>query len=156
MRITIEAASRDQLKHFCTLQGLEFDGRSGDNKLRALIVQSGYERDWIEVPDDLAAAEIVEVAADEPERANQPKMVELTISVQTGETGDVTLGHDGKIMRVPRGRRVKIPYRYYQVLEDAVQFVYEETARGADLSEHALRDPIPVYSYPFTVHRFID
>jgi hypothetical protein len=77
--------------------------------------------------------------------------VRLIIHTQEGDGGDkpIELGCNGKFMKVPRGAEVELPYRFYEVLNNAVRYQYENAAGDKGL------DPTPrrVHQHPFSILR---
>jgi hypothetical protein len=86
-----------------------------------------------------------------PHFSTDPK-VELTVN-KTSETyrsKDVTVGVNGDVFRLQRGQRVRVPYRLYLALRDAVEMQAIET--GEERNGIPVRDWQEVQSYPFQVH----
>lgn len=136
-QIPIAEATRADLVAHCTAHGLEFDGRTGESKLRALIAASGWDKDWIQGED--APAEPAQ-----PAKTVQGDRVRIIIHDPMGEGGNVKLSHNGRMILVPRGEEVEIDKKYLTVLKHAKQQVYAEGVDG-------LPEPREAYAYPFSV-----
>lgn len=136
MQVKINEATATQLADFATVHiGIpDVSFRTGADKLRALIAQSGYEKDFITV-EKVDANEITagapRVAA--PGAPTTRRMVSITINEQ--DTPGSTEGREpvpvqvnGSLMYVPRGRMVSIPYEYFHVLQNAKFRQYDAPA----------------------------
>jgi hypothetical protein len=73
-------------------------------------------------------------------------VVELTLMEQEGPAGKrpVFVSVNGKAMLIPRSKRVQVPYRYYDVLRNAVRSEVLHVTRGATTEE--LHNDVPEYN----------
>ena len=163
--IALAAASRAQLEHYArNVLNIVFSANWKDDTLRARIMDAGGA-DMIpaEMPDPLAAPVSHSAAhpVAHPVTRSAPEgdgdgasvsHVELTIHREKGEQDRVPLYCNGTRFDVPRGKKVVIPIRFYQILENAKK---TEFSRGDAVNEAAIGEASDVYRFPFSVHRMI-
>ncbi len=118
--------------------------------LRARI-ETAWNKDHITLP---------EVEAEVPQKGSAPfpvteaqqpdkRMVRINIAISedAGGSDAVPVGVEGKVMLIPRGKDVDIPYPYYEVLSHAIMHKYDPSEDGLGMN------PVPreVPTYPFQV-----
>lgn len=82
-----------------------------------------------------------------PDTGAFDSLVTLTIPPVKGETSrPVKVGCNGKAMTLPRGRRISIPFRYYECLLHAVRKEYAPHPEG-----HGLMPAVLVLAHSFNV-----
>ena len=149
--VKIAEATHDQLLKFAreTL-GFNSPPNIGRETLIARI-SVAWNKDHITVAQ--AAAEVSQAGqAPLPQTAEQQApekpMVRINIHIteEAGGNEAVPVGVNGRIMLIPRGKDVDIPYTYYEVLKHAVMNKYDPMPDGG-------MNPVPreVPTYPFQV-----
>jgi len=131
----------------------------GKEKIVAMIRQAGYEKDEIEIQEKPTTSEV-----GSPIKAMQAlgggrggildqnsktdKRVKIVIAVQDtpGGADPVDLSVNGVAMRIPRGVECLIPYRYFEVLQNAKQEIAEVDGNGVIIGWRS------AHTYPFNVH----
>jgi hypothetical protein len=150
-RIPIDSASAAQLAAFAALNlGLDVQSGSSANKLRGQINAAGYDKDFIEIDTDEAAASAPRAKAqafNDYAAGTRPTKVRLIIQSQPGPGGDepVFVSVNGSAMYIPRGKEAEIPYRYYEALNNARSVTHENDDR------EGLKNAREVPVYPFSV-----
>ena len=123
-----------------------------DTKRDTLIAKIGaaWVKDYILVPE--AEAEVSQAGqAPQPQTAEQQEpdreMVRIHIHTteEAGGNEPVSVGVNGKVMRIPRGEDVDIPYTYYEVLKHAIAKKYDPLPDGG------MSEAREVPMYPFQV-----
>lgn len=172
MQIDITKASSKQLAAFGEAKGLTVNYRLGPEKLIEALRVAGWTEDYIDV-DTVenasasgqqttveAAAKVEVFTKARPERVaygvndNFPQTgiydSEVTLIIApSGEKGGekpVKVAVNGVAMLVPRNKRVKLPFRYYEALLHAVRMQYDPSPDGVGLEPAR-----PVSAYPFQV-----
>jgi hypothetical protein len=156
--IAIEQATVRQLRDFATLHlGLEVSPASNRARILALIEQAGYAKETITLaPDDepvvSGAATFLSPAqarakmpgSDVDTAARDERMIEIIVPFQSEPGGKepIRLGVNGRAMLVPRAKRVKIRYPYFEVLARAQKEVFEQDAQHQMTSTF-----VPIYPY---------
>lgn len=155
-RIPLEEATFEQLHAYATtILGIEVKKGTNGPQLRSKIEATGTKE--IILPD--APEQPSHEGAPPPRVGVKPKQiadvrkgeptVELTINEQSGAGGKraIPVGVNGVMILLPRAERIKIAYRYYVALNNAIKTLYETDQETGDVID---RD---VPSYPFQVHR---
>lgn len=162
MRILWQQATFEQVKAFALIQNIPHDGRTSENTLRARIEAAmGEAPEEIELPDAGPSPAAVPLAGLVPGKRiiadeENARFADVQISAIGGDKDHVLLAPEGRMMRVPRGRRVTIPIEHYRALNDAVQDLYAEYSGVIDPTQESqgLGEPSQSHSYPFTVFGF--
>lgn len=152
-KIPIGEATEAQLRSFATdTLGIDIKATAKFATVRARVEQA-WDKPEITVmesePDDAKiASQASPQAVTDEQQAPEEGMVRLVVGVteQAGGNDPVELGVNGKIMLVPRGIEVEIPYPYFEVLKHAVQDKYDPLPDGGMKPE-----PRKVPLYPFQV-----
>ncbi len=154
-RIKIADATPAQLREFGTnTLGLELHGRETAAMMAAKFAEVGYNVDDI----GLQEATVVpsggpngDVAFNTRIRGDGVKEILINIHVQDKDGGDepVPVGVNGKLMLIERGVPSWVPESYVGVLNNAVEYVYEEYQGGTG-NLGGLSKPREVLSYPFS------
>lgn len=149
-RVSIEEATAAQLRDFATITfGLELKGSENKPTMLGKLETVGYGLDDIPVMGDLTPGP-APVSSDGkvPTIKNDKGEECYKILIQRdGEAGGdepVPVGVNGVLMYIPRGEPVLVPVAYVEVLNNAVQFIYEPTENG-------LKAPRQVTSYPHSL-----
>lgn len=143
--ILISAATATQLASFASINlGLPADYREGTATLVAKIRATGYDKDSIEVEDDSGTVAPKSAVAAQPAEKDKVTVL-ISASEAPGGSDDVFAAVNGSGMLIPRGKPVSIPYRYYEVLKNAVSTVYDPLPNGG------MSEPRQVPQYPFSV-----
>lgn len=174
-RVSIDEAELSELRWFAehrsALPAHALQADVGAEKLRAMI-RTVFEGEDIEVPTDLpptpsgVVLDAVPLAQAVPgttkaraargkglvdkTSSGDPKVV-IHIPKQTGPGGErhVPVSVNGRLMLIPRGKNVEVPYRYYEALLNAMETRFEEIpAKGDKPAELKTTD---VLAYPFHV-----
>ncbi|KKK79022.1 hypothetical protein LCGC14_2837670 [marine sediment metagenome] len=150
-QVKIAEATHDQLLKFAreTL-GFNSPPNIGRETLVARI-SVAWTKDYITVAE--AAAEVSQ-AGPQPlpqtaeQEAPEKPMVRINIHIteEAGGNEAVPVGVNGRIMLIPRGKDVDIPYTYYEVLKHAVMKKYDPMPDGG-----MNLVPREVPTYPFQV-----
>ena len=151
-KIPISEATVEQLRVFSAgTLGIEIKASASVEKARAQVLKA-WDKPDIPVPE--SEDESVQAAGTAPEPVTHAQkkperpMVRLTIGVteDAGGADPIELGVNGRIMRVPRGEQVEIPFSYFEVLCHAVQDKYDALPDGG-------MNPVPrkVPLHPFQV-----
>lgn len=153
-KIPIGEATEAQLRLFArdTL-GIDIKATAKFATVRARVEQA-WDKPEITIPDSEpeSTKEVPSQAAPNPVTEEQQKpakdMVRLVIGVteEAGGNSPVEVGVNGKVMLIPRGKEVEIPYSYFEVLKHAVTFKYDPLPDGGMAPE-----PRKVPLYPFQV-----
>lgn len=165
MQVKINDATRDQLLYFMqvrlSLKNLR--PNSGIDTLKAKIKEVWAE-DFIEVEDHAPKGGNAGPQKDRGHYAAQPTgkvdplrfgildpMVNIKIHADKAKGGDrnVACHLNGVEYFIPRNRNVDIPYRYFQVLEEAVGDIHD----GWDDKQRMNSDSRETQSYTYTVNR---
>ncbi len=154
-RIKIADATPAQLREFgANTLGLELHGRETGAMMAAKFAEVGYNVDDI----GLQAPAVVpsggpngEVAFNTRVRADGVKEILINIHVQDKAGGDekVKVGVNGRLMLIERGVQSWVPESYVEVLNNAVEYVYDEYQGGSG-NLGGLGKPRKVLSYPFS------
>lgn len=154
-RIKIADATPAQLREFgANTLGLELHGRETGAIMAAKFAEVGYNVDDI----GLQTPAVVpsggpngEAAFNTRDRADGVKEVRIVIHTQDKPGGEdpVQVGVNGKLMLIPRGEPQWVPESYVEVLNHAVEYVYDEYKGGPD-NLGGLNKPREVKSYPFS------
>lgn len=155
-RITVKLAeaSTAQIREYATISmGLEIHGNAGKNAILAKMQEAGFDRDEIQVwPSHDQKAEKAKQStaelAHEDETGRKFYRVLIAEQDKPGGAEPVAVSVNGKAMFIPRGEPVNVPAEYFEVLQNAVEFIYPEFD-GSDLG--GLKAPRKVQSYPFSV-----
>lgn len=153
-QIALAAASRAQLEHYArNVLNIVFSATCKDDTLRAKILDAGGA-DMIsaEIPNAPLRAPAAKRVLESRDNELPVTHVELTIHREKGEQDRVPLYCNGVRFDVPRGKKVVVPFRYFQILENAKK---TEFARGDDVNEAAIGEPADVFRFPFSVHRMV-
>ena len=162
--IPLEEATHNQLKWFATaILGIaDLTGKENGVTLKAKIKQA-WDKDSIFVmePDPKYG--------DNPDSTGNPRnatmmefpsgtgkmreCVRINIPIMDpklhpGGDEDVKVSVNGTAMLIPRGQDVVVPVEYVEVLEHAVQFVYDEYDENSDMMG-GLKAPRLVHNYQF-------
>lgn len=133
----------------------DLHGRETLVQLQAKLIQVGYNFKFITVPFEYAASIPDAVRASDPERerVNADGTKSFRIIVQTSDKvgGDrpVPVGVNGRIMLIPRGTPVWVPEPYVSVLQNAVEYSYDEYDANTNMFG-GLTNQKAVPSYPFS------
>jgi hypothetical protein len=143
-QVKIDAASIKQLRDFATLNlGIDIPPTANRARVLALMEQAAYTKDYILVDPteeavtaaralvasvSPAAARAKMPGSDEATKARDERMIEIIIPIQAEPGGKepVRLGVNGRAMLVPRAKRVKIRYPYFEVLARAQKKVGDQ------------------------------
>ena len=150
-KIIIADASDEQLRTFGrNTLGLTLPPNCKIETLRAKVA-AAWDKDYLlepeaeDVPKQNGSAP---VPITDAQAAPNPEKVRIHINVTEEASGDqpVQVGVNGKIMLIPRGEDVEIPYPYYEVLKHAISHKYDALPGGGI-------NPVPreVPLYPFQV-----
>ncbi len=155
-RIKIADATPAQLREFGTNSlGLELHGRETTAMMTAKFAAVGYN------VDDIGLQEATVVPSGGPNgdvafnirdvRADGIKEIRILIHTQDKPGGEdpVQVGVNGKLMLIPRGEPQWVPESYVGVLNNAVEYVYDEYQGGTG-NLGGLSKPREVKSYPFS------
>lgn len=148
IEVQIDDASGPQLRQYARDNlGVEFDQFTPVETMRAQVRNAIAPKTAFLIAAPDAPLPPKPKAKAEAEGAELPEMVTVIIAATEEPGGDeaVPVGVNGKAMLIPRGEPSKIPYRYYEVLENAKEWVYPQ------LKDGGLGQPRAVYSYPFQV-----
>jgi hypothetical protein len=155
MKIQIDSATVEQLRAFCDVQGLEYDGRLGAPGLRALIRQAMPDLAEIDAPE----AEAPRVHAPKAAGAPAGEKTHFKIMIQEQDPqfvpgGDqpVWVGCNGDGMFIPRGIICEVPMKYRDCILNAKQVVYRQAVDEQGMPA-GIAEPREVYSYP---HQMFD
>ncbi len=166
-KIKIAEADYETLSNYCrdTL-GIEVKAKTPLPALRAKVSTATGGNTEITIFEGEDISPVIKAAAAQQAeaiipRANQgkpdplkydsdeepPERVEVQIHVQDrpGGSEPVQIGVNGKLMLVPRNKRVSIPWAYFEVLSKAVETRYDP------LPEGGLSEPRYVHRYPYTL-----
>lgn len=138
-KIPLSDASKAELQSHCDMHGLAYDGRLSEGSLRSLIAQSGWEKDYIEVPDEGAPA---------PKAASHASgggVITIVIPKTETDTNDVFLSCNEESWMVRRGVPAQIPLRAYESLKNSSR------SQAVTDSEGQIIDWITVPGYPHSV-----
>ena len=160
-RIKIASADVETLRNYLqTVLGVEPKPNATVEQLRAKISSAVGGRTTITVfegdeTQEAATAEVIvpRSNAGKPDPLQDllpdehPERVRLQIHVQEkpGGSEPVQVGVNGKVMLIPRGKEVEIPWTYYEVLCKAVETHYDPLPDGG------LSEPRFVPRYPHTL-----
>lgn len=168
--VAIASASHAQLYYFAsTVLGLDVGPQTNNHNLRAKIEQAKPGCVTIQAPPEEAGPTAVEVhsaaadSLDPPEAPAGPMgmhhrydpQVELTVM----STADplrakiVTLISQGQSIMMKRGVPLRIPYRFYLCLRDAVEKVARDTDEIHPQTGLPIREFVDQHSYPYQVLR---
>lgn len=154
--IKLKDATDAQLREFATAHlGMSFGADDKTGTIRAAI-SAAWGKDEIPVAEE--GPETAKPSAKKAQRTagaapeGKPKKVRLIVNATDDDGGDeaIQLGVNGKLMLVPRGEEVEIPYPYYEVLQNAITHRYEQLRDGGI-------NPVPrkVPLYPYQVLGYI-
>lgn len=147
--IKLSAATQAQLREFAEAYlGMTFPDDEKTEAIRAKIA-AAWSKPEIPIGDEPEPAPKAEAKPKAAAKAEgKPKKVRLIVHGSDDEDGNepIQLGVNGKVMLVPRGEEVEIPYAYFEVLKNAVTHRYEPLRDGGI-------NPVPrkVQLYPFQV-----
>ena len=154
-RIKIADATPAQLREFgANTLGLELHGRETAQMMLGKFAEVGYNVDDIA----LQAPTVVpsggpngDVAFNTRVRADGVKEILINIHIQDKAGGDekVKVGVNGKLMLIERGVPSWVPESYVEVLDHAVEDVYDEYQGGTG-NLGGLGKARKVLSYPFS------
>ncbi len=149
-RVSIEQASAGDLRAFASITfGLELNGTENKLTMISKLKTVGYDLDDIPLIGDLTPGP-APVSSDGkmPTIKNDKgeECCKILIQVEDKDGGDepVPVGVNGVLMYIPRGEPVLVPVAYVEVLNNAVQLIYEPTESG-------LKAPRQVTSYPHSL-----
>lgn len=147
--VPLAEAENDQLKDFAaTILGLEFDGRTGSQAMRAKIREAGWTKDTIPVLAQSAPRQDTKPSgAKQAFEKNGRPFYRIMIPNEEKPGGEepVMVSVNGRAMYIPRGEPQEVPAEYVEVLENAQSLVYEQYTGG----KGGLGKPRIVQSYPF-------
>jgi hypothetical protein len=154
-RLPIDEADASQLQAFATVHlGLELGGRENRPTLRSKIAEAGWDKDFIVVEEASAGASVPTGSGHYTNTRpsdKHPGEVDVKIMVHTSTAADgeqpVFVSVNGSAMLIPRGEPSWVPQRYVEVLEHAVEQVYDASPDGG---RGGLPAPRAVPSYPFS------
>jgi len=118
-------------------------------------ITSAWEHDYIlvapVVDETMAARRSTKNAIADETPDNHPEKVMLNIQIMDEPGGDrpVEVAVNGRAMLVPRGKDVEVPWPYYLVLRDAVQYFYDPMPVGDGQSGGINPIARKVLRYPF-------
>lgn len=142
-------AKTEDLLHFAQMSlGLDVTESTPRADLIAKIAATGAKTVPVSETEPSQAAAPAKAAAKTAPNG-KPKTVTVVIAKQTNVPGgdeDVPLGVNMKFMLVRRGIPQELPLPYFEVLEKAVQDIYEPLENGGISSV-----PNKVPLYPYTV-----
>lgn len=165
MKLSIEEATKAQLVQFAgDYLGIELSIADKKETMLAKIKTAWAKPeimvDDVEVDDDVSETQAQRAEAAPPPPATQeqktleeskanPKTVTIMIQTEKGPGGEagVPVGVNGKVMLIPRGKNVEVPYSYYEVLLHAERLEYEMDESGNHMN------PIPRKIPAYPMHR---
>lgn len=152
IKIPVGEATAAQLREHATLRmGLEIDGRASANTILAKMREAGFDGEEITVllPDAPTVPRVDPEEVGNRKTVNGRKFRRINIPRQDIPGGEepVPVGVNGRVMFVPRGEDCWVPEDYIEVLNHAVQAIYEAYDGSNQLG---LRKPRMVKSYPFS------
>lgn len=168
MKVSLNEATYPQLKEFCENNGLEVKLGHQASHLRSKIITAYPGTQEIEVSAESDVASEVEVRRGGTTVVSGPRKVEAgrpklppshhksdpTIEIMiptTKEPGgkrEVEVGVNGLLFLVRRDEWVKVPYRVYEVLNNAIETTYEDIPSQIP-GMPPTRERYDVHSYPF-------
>jgi len=144
-------ATEEQLRKFASeTLGIDIKESAKIETVRARIKACWNQPDIPVLDGDSVAPGLIPAAPAQPVTPEQQPpsedMVRLTIGVteDAGGADDVDLAVNGKVMRVPRGRSVEIPNRFFEALFRSVTFMYDPIKDGGINPEPR---KVPLYPY---------
>lgn len=164
--IPIQKASNEQLLQFLLKKlHIDVDAKADRSTLLSLIRQA-HDKDTIEVIETPAGLETPVLGARRRGRAEyssgrEDPMVTIQIHRSENDTQNypIPVSVNGTTILVPRGQKVKIPYRYYEALRNAcqVQTVVDKDNRIIEVNEVPVY-PMQVYEFPPAeeIERFLE
>lgn len=147
--IPLAEADEAQLRAFAQdYLGMTFPGNTKADTMRAKIMPAWNKSEIpVEVPSD-AAVDQQEGSPPPAPNGQQHDPTKVRIIVQRTEDagGDepVPVGVNGRLMLIPRGEEVSVPYPYFEVLQNAVKHIYDPLPEGG-----ISNTPRKVPAYPF-------
>jgi hypothetical protein len=171
MKVRLDEASFPQLKEYCETHGLEVKVGHSTHHLRAKITTAFPGTQEIEVSEEVSKAEEII-----PTRGGSPRMGvnmgsrrveerrpdlpishhknDPTIEVfipETKEPGgkrEVEVAPNGLLFLVKRGQWVKVPYRVFEALNNAIETTYEDIPSQIP-GMPPTRERYDTHAYPF-------
>lgn len=151
--IKLADATDAQLRAFANgTLGLNLPPHTKDSTVLARV-HAAWDKEHINVaeePEQAAGAQAGDAPPNPDAKQDAKSKKDGKVRVYINETEDsggadpVVVGVNGKVMLIPRGEEVEIPYPYFEVLKNAVTHKYEMLPDGG-------MNPIPrkVFLYPF-------
>ncbi len=166
--ISIDEADNAQLLAYGQLLGLDVRKGMNNSTLAARIQQAQPNSDKITIPASVStqANTIGDKAGEQKpvESASIPAGIagthwrfdpKVRLSILSSNDGirakDVQIACQGEVMIVRREREVKLPYRHYLVLKDAVEQVWRDTDDINPQTGLPFKEMVEQNSYPFQV-----
>lgn len=155
-RIKVADATAEQLRTFAVrIMGLEVSDRANRQQVIGKLQEAGFTAETIPALDAQAAPAGRRLGGGGPQRRVRPgteadPVYEVCVTIQAteqpGGQEPVRCEVNGRAIFIPRGEPVWIAEKYAEVLENAVQYVYEEYSDGLG----GLSAPRKVPSYAFS------
>ena len=150
-QIPINQATHAELLQFARNSlGLNLPPNTKMETLRARI-SAAWAKDYINLAEEVAETpqkgrQPFPQTAEQEEPDRGMVKIKIAITEDAGGADAVPVGVNGKIMLIPRGKEVEIPYAYFEVLEHAIAHKYDPMPDGG-------MNPVPreVPTYPFQV-----
>lgn len=148
-KVLLSEATGPQMRAFAeTHLGMSFKFNEANEKVRAKIAEA-WGKDEIVVQEEgqkepqTGSPPNPVTEAQQPPGPNKVKII-IQRTEEPGGDEPVPVGVNGKIMLVPRGEEVEIPYAYYDVLKNSIKHIYESYPEGG-------LNPVPrkVSAFPF-------
>lgn len=178
VKVPLDQATRPQLFHYIrSVLNLDIGEGANNAQIKAKILQAQPGATEILVPQEMAtaptqsepkilqgggtidAATIAANTASVPasQMTSHPRhdpKVELVVMPSADPTRpkDVQVAVQGETILIKRGERVKIPYRYYIALEQAVETVPRDTDTINPTTGLPFKEWVEQHSYPFQVY----
>ncbi|SKB32384.1 hypothetical protein [Sphingopyxis flava] len=170
-KVALGDATNAQLRYYAegvlNIDGIKPVGQSNAFLISKIKGVLGEEVEQIELPSTMkllgaTSAPALDVApAGEgglpagPESRHfryDPKVeIEIQNSNDKTRSRDCYINCNGDVLQVQRGKRVKIPYRHYLVLVDAVEKVARDTDEINPITHMPVKEWVEQPSYPFSV-----
>lgn len=138
-------ATAAQLRAFAvTRYGLDLSSNTNGPQVKAKLAEVGFDGDTIEVDEELAPKSKPLTVEDVAER----KTVLINIPQQEGPGGKdaVCVGVNGVVARIMRGKDVRVPVEYVEVLRNANKIVYDR-----DENNQLIEPGVEVPIHPFSI-----
>ena len=145
MKIKLSAASGEQVRKFASeVLGLDIKTADTIGSIRAKIA-TVWEGDEIDVEEGGKLAK-VQVMPIETKDDDGSEMVRVIIQKTSGVGGSDTIfaSVNGRAIWIPRGEPVDLAKKYFEVLQNAVEAIYDQLPDGGINTEPRM---VPVYPY---------